>query len=168
MVFVTALAMLDAERGADDANITNFCDAMWWGSTTITTVGCGDRFPVTGEGRLVAVALMLTGIALLGVITAALASWFVERIGAVEAAKRALSRIWRVFSPKLDALREDVRGLTARRSTRSPLLGVPGHLRGRSGRRGDATARLAAYVRWHIGDGVTLLRWVDSIDVRPV
>ena len=87
MVFVTALAMLDAERGVHDANITSFPDAMWWGGTTITTVGYGDRYPVTGEGRLVAVALMLTGIALLGVITAALASWFVERIGAVEAAE---------------------------------------------------------------------------------
>ena len=43
--------------------------------TTITTVGYGDRYPVTGEGRLVAVLLMLAGIALLGVVTAAVA-WY--------------------------------------------------------------------------------------------
>jgi voltage-gated potassium channel len=45
----------------------------------MTTVGYGDRFPVTAEGRLVASGLMLAGIALLGVVTAAIASWFVER-----------------------------------------------------------------------------------------
>nr|MBA3233489.1 two pore domain potassium channel family protein [Propionibacteriales bacterium] len=81
VVFVAAVAMLDAERGAADANIESFGDAAWWAVTTMTTVGYGDRFPVTTEGRLIASALMLAGIALLGVVTAALASWFVERIG---------------------------------------------------------------------------------------
>jgi voltage-gated potassium channel len=42
----------------------------------------------TGEGRLVAVALMLTGIALVGVVTAALASWFVEKVAEVQAAEQ--------------------------------------------------------------------------------
>jgi voltage-gated potassium channel len=46
--------------------------------TTITTVGYGDRYPVTAAGRAVAVALMLTGIALLGVVTASLAAWLVS------------------------------------------------------------------------------------------
>ena len=76
--------MLDAERGAPDANIAGFDDALWWGVTTITTVGYGDQFPVTDQGRLIAVALMLTGIALLGIVTATIASWFIERLGGVE------------------------------------------------------------------------------------
>ncbi|MCO7219860.1 potassium channel family protein [Klenkia sp. PcliD-1-E] len=80
VVFMAALAALDAERGAPDANITDFGDAVWWAITTITTVGYGDRYPVTGEGRVVAVLLMLAGIALLGVVTAAVASWFVDRV----------------------------------------------------------------------------------------
>jgi voltage-gated potassium channel len=77
--FVASLAVLDAERGSTEANITSFGDALWWSATTVTTVGYGDHFPTTGEGRIVGVALMFGGIALMGTITAALASWFVEQ-----------------------------------------------------------------------------------------
>jgi voltage-gated potassium channel len=84
--FVGALAVLDAERNSENANISSFGDALWWASTTITTVGYGDRFPTTTEGRIAGVALMIGGIALVGTITAALASWFVEHIGSVERA----------------------------------------------------------------------------------
>ncbi|MHA6628236.1 ion channel [Pseudonocardia sichuanensis] len=78
--FVAALAVLDAERDAPDATITTFGDAVWWTITTISTVGYGDRYPVTLEGRLVAASLMVAGIALLGVVTASIASWFVENL----------------------------------------------------------------------------------------
>lgn len=84
---VAALAVLDAERGRPGANITTFGDALWWAATTVTTVGYGDQFPTTAEGRIIGVALMLTGIALLGVITASLASWFVEKVAEVQAAE---------------------------------------------------------------------------------
>jgi len=79
-----SLAVLDAERADPDASITTFGDALWWTLTTITTVGYGDRFPVTTEGRLVAAALMIGGIALLGVVTGVIASWFVEKIAGAE------------------------------------------------------------------------------------
>ena len=75
-----ALAVLDAERDAPDANITTFGDALWWSSTTVTTVGYGDRFPVTTEGRIIAVALMLVGIAVVGSVTAVIASWLIENV----------------------------------------------------------------------------------------
>jgi voltage-gated potassium channel len=80
--FVAALAVLDAERDAPGASITTFDDALWWTITTISTVGYGDRYPVTAEGRVVAGALMVAGIALLGVVTASIASWFVESVRA--------------------------------------------------------------------------------------
>lgn len=64
VVFCAALAVLDAERHSPRANITSFGDALWWASTTITTVGYGDRYPTTTQGRFVAVGLMLAGIAL--------------------------------------------------------------------------------------------------------
>lgn len=83
-----ALAVLDAEREAPSANITTFGDALWWASTTVTTVGYGDRFPVTGEGRLVAVALMVLGIGLVGAVTAAVASWILGRASVEESARR--------------------------------------------------------------------------------
>ncbi|MGH3566200.1 MAG: potassium channel family protein [Pseudonocardia sp.] len=78
--FVASLAVLDAERDAPNATITDFGEAVWWTLTTISTVGYGDRFPVTLEGRLVAATLMVAGIALLGVVTASIASWFVENL----------------------------------------------------------------------------------------
>ncbi|GAA4751803.1 hypothetical protein GCM10023328_38620 [Modestobacter marinus] len=80
VVFMASLAVYDAERDAPDAVITDYGDAVWWGLTTITTVGYGDEYPVTAEGRLVAALLMVGGIALLGVVTAAVASWFVGRV----------------------------------------------------------------------------------------
>ena len=83
LAFCGALAVLSVERGRG-GNIASFGDALWWAATTMTTVGYGDRYPVTGQGRMVAVALMLSGIALLGVVTATLASWLVEHVAAVE------------------------------------------------------------------------------------
>lgn len=78
--FCGALAVLDAERGNPDANIQNFGDAAWWAVATMTTVGYGDRYPTTGTGRLAAIGLMLGGIAVLGLVTAMLASWLVEQV----------------------------------------------------------------------------------------
>jgi len=75
-----AVAVLDVEQDAAGANITTFGDALWWSATTVTTVGYGDRYPVTTTGRLVAVALMLVGIALVGVITAAVAAYMVRQL----------------------------------------------------------------------------------------
>ena len=69
------------------ANIKTFPDALWWAITTVTTVGYGDRYPTTGTGRLVGGALMLVGIALLGVITASIAAWFVDRLRDVQVAE---------------------------------------------------------------------------------
>lgn len=77
-----ALAMVDAERGHPDANLTNIGDALWWACVTTTTVGYGDYYPVTLQGRFVAIGLMLVGIALVGSVTAAVASWFIEQVTA--------------------------------------------------------------------------------------
>jgi voltage-gated potassium channel len=84
LAFCGALAVLDAERGAPGSNIATFGDAFWWAIATMTTVGYGDRFPVTDEGRVAAVALMIGGVAVLGLVTATLASWLVERVSDAE------------------------------------------------------------------------------------
>ena len=111
-VYFIALATLQAERNAPGASITTFGDAIWWAITTMTTVGYGDRFPVTGTGRLVAAGLMVGGIALLGVVTATLASWLVERVAEeTEASDVQLTR-------EIAALREQVARLSAQMEER--------------------------------------------------
>lgn len=70
LVFLAALAVLDAESRSPEANITTYGDALWWAAVTTATVGYGDFFPVTTEGRFVAVGLMLVGIGLIGSVTA--------------------------------------------------------------------------------------------------
>ena len=89
LILIAALSVLDAERHAPGAHITTFGDALWWAATTVTTVGYGDTFPVTGTGRLVAVALMVVGISLVGVITATVAAWFIDQTRDAEKAESA-------------------------------------------------------------------------------
>lgn len=91
VVFVTSLAVLDAER-AGPGNIRSFGDALWWSMTTISTVGYGDLYPVTTTGRCVAVGLMLAGVALLGIVTAAVASWMIERVAETDSDLSAATR----------------------------------------------------------------------------
>ncbi|SEI93987.1 potassium channel family protein [Demequina mangrovi] len=78
LIWIGAVAILDAERGHDGAQIVNFGDALWWALVTMTTVGYGDFAPVTVEGRVVATVIMLIGVALIGVVTASVAAWFVS------------------------------------------------------------------------------------------
>lgn len=87
LVFVAALAVLDAEQNYPGANITSFGDALWWAVVTITTVGYGDHFPITALGRIIAVGLMICGIALIGSVTATLASWIVDVVSEDEEAE---------------------------------------------------------------------------------
>jgi voltage-gated potassium channel len=86
VVLVGALGALDAEQNVPHANIRHFGDALWWAFETITTVGYGDYYPVTFTGRMIAVAMMIAGIGLIGSVTAAMASFIVERVRAEQRA----------------------------------------------------------------------------------
>ncbi len=79
VVLVCSAAELGFEQHARDATIHNFGDALWWATVTVTTVGYGDKYPVSPGGRGVAVVLMLVGIGLIGVLTATVASYFIEQ-----------------------------------------------------------------------------------------
>jgi voltage-gated potassium channel len=85
LVFACAGLVTFAERTAKGANIHDFGQGLWWAIVTVTTVGYGDRYPVTPFGQGAAVLLMLVGIGLIGVLTATVASYFVqERTNATE------------------------------------------------------------------------------------
>lgn len=76
MIIFSSIAVLQVENDPN-SNIKTAEDAIWWAYVTITTVGYGDKFPVTTEGRLIAALLMTVGVGLFGTFTAYLASWFV-------------------------------------------------------------------------------------------
>jgi voltage-gated potassium channel len=78
IAYISAVQLTIIERPIEGSNIKSFGDGLWWAITTVTTVGYGDRFPTTTEGRVIAFALMLVGISLMGVITASVAAWFVK------------------------------------------------------------------------------------------
>jgi voltage-gated potassium channel len=74
---VASVLILQFESVDPDANIQTGGDAIWWGIVTLTTVGYGDRFPVTFLGRLTAVSVMLAGIGIIGALASILASMLV-------------------------------------------------------------------------------------------
>jgi voltage-gated potassium channel len=73
---LTGALIVAMEAGNPGANIQTAGDALWWGIVTITTVGYGDRYPVTGEGRLVGTFLLTAGIILFSVLTGFLTRQF--------------------------------------------------------------------------------------------
>ena len=76
LVIFSAIGILQVETDSN-SNIKTAEDAIWWAYVTITTVGYGDKFPVTTEGRIIAAVLMTAGVGLFGTFTAYVASWFV-------------------------------------------------------------------------------------------
>jgi voltage-gated potassium channel len=83
---MTTIAVLSAtvaefafEQGQPGANIKTGGDALWWAFATITTIGYGDRYPVTSEGKIVAVVLVVFGLSFFGTFTAYVASFFLEK-----------------------------------------------------------------------------------------
>ncbi|MDI3419870.1 potassium channel family protein [Streptomyces luteolus] len=108
-----SLAVLAVERDAPDGNIKTLGDALWWSFTTMTTVGYGDHSPTTGLGRVLAVGLMLSGIALLGVVTANIAAWFIARFDQDDAEERRRTAAIEALTQEVTALRAQVAELSA-------------------------------------------------------
>lgn len=79
MIVFCSIGILKLEQDVKESNIKTAEDALWWSYVTITTVGYGDRYPVTTEGRLLAAVLMTVGVGLFGTFTAYVASWFVVK-----------------------------------------------------------------------------------------
>ena len=115
LIFTSALATLDAERHEPGSSIRSFGQALWWALTTITTIGYGDTVPASTQGRFIAALLMIGGVALIGVVTATLASWIVslveeenaEQEAATQAQVAALQQQVSELSERIDRLLEE-------------------------------------------------------------
>lgn len=105
LVIASSTAILHFEN-TPDSNIRTSDDALWWAFATITTVGYGDRYPVTMEGRMIAALLMTAGVGLFGAFSATLAAWFL--VAEDEAAEAELARV----REELATLRAAVESLT--------------------------------------------------------
>ncbi|HEY6571124.1 MAG TPA: ion transporter [Candidatus Limnocylindrales bacterium] len=78
IVLCTAsILVLQFESTDPAANITTGGDALWWAVVTITTVGYGDKYPITTLGRLTGVSVMFAGVGIIGALASILASLLV-------------------------------------------------------------------------------------------
>lgn len=77
VMVLACIAILNVET-ATDSNIKTAGDALWWALVTVTTIGYGDRYPVTTEGRIIAACLIVVGSGLFATFTAYIASTFLQ------------------------------------------------------------------------------------------
>lgn len=78
VTILASIGLYSAEHGINEA-VAEPLDAVWWAIVTLSTVGYGDVYPLTSEGRIAAMALMVLGIGLYSAITAAVTSYFVSQ-----------------------------------------------------------------------------------------
>ena len=105
LVVFSSIAILQFESATGNIKTAN--DALWWTIVTVTTVGYGDHYPVTHEGRVVAAVVMIGGVCLLGTLTGLVASWFVS-------AGQANNPETAGLREEIRLLREEVRALSLR------------------------------------------------------
>ncbi len=80
LTLACSVAILEFQQHARSANIRTYGNALWWAVTTVSTVGYGDRYPVTLGGRVTAVLLIGAGVSLFGFISAPVAAYFIRRV----------------------------------------------------------------------------------------
>ena len=113
VVGLASTAVWYAERDAPHRNIRSFGDAVWWSMETITTVGYGDHSPTTTLGRVVAGSLMVVGLALVGVITAAVVTWVFSELDVVRE-MREIEQSEEQTEATLEEVLRELRGLRER------------------------------------------------------
>ncbi len=116
-----ALVVYASEHDRDGASIQSVGDAFWWAAVTTTTVGYGDEIPVTGQGRAMAVLLMFLGVALLAVLTAHIAAYFVDD-GRESGSTELLNRLDRLDAT-LALVETQLRQLAT--ADQAPTIGLP-------------------------------------------
>ncbi|WP_433523118.1 potassium channel family protein [Nocardia pseudovaccinii] len=108
-----SLAFFDAEYGAPDSKIHNFGDALWWSMVSVTTVGYGDVYPVTVQGRMIALILMTLGIGLISFAIGTTTSWVMDQLKSVEVTADRTEVEIAMLVDEIRALRSEVAELRA-------------------------------------------------------
>jgi len=165
IVFGAGSLVWRLERDAPGANLIHWADCLWWAVVTLCTVGYGEHFPVTIGGRLVAIVVMICGIAIIGAVAAMIAFGFGQRF-----AQRLEAAVLHVESQQTSELEM----LQARRAQLAPataalqelLVNVP-----------DAACAasltwLLARLGWHPSTDETGLGWAQGgtrlrLAIRP-
>jgi voltage-gated potassium channel Kch len=127
VLVVASIFILQAESKSPDANITTGGDALWWGIVTITTVGYGDKYPVTGLGRLIATFVMFAGVGIIGSLASILASLLVptaqeQAEATADVDRPAAAAVEPGLGDELAALRQEIAAL--RRALPPPTSGA--------------------------------------------
>lgn len=121
VVYVTLLTLLVAlvgaagiyafERPAEGGQIESYGEALWWTAMLLTTLG-SEKWPATGAGRTLCFGLALYATAVFGYLTAALASYFIDRDAAAADSAVAGEQALRALQAEVAALRTEIRALT--------------------------------------------------------
>ena len=133
VLVVASIVVLAFESGSGEGNIVSGGDALWWAIVTLTTVGYGDRFPMTVGGRITAMFVMFSGVGIIGALASILASFLVAPSdtapaeGSVESSAGSPAGLSPESSPELhDELRAIRAELEALRKTLGPRDAISG------------------------------------------
>ena len=108
LVMFCSVGILICEQQNPDANIKTAGDAIWWSVSTISTVGYGDKYPITAEGRIVAMVLMISGMGLFGIFSGLSASFFLgSRQQTIVREESAILARLEKLEEKIDRLKRD-------------------------------------------------------------
>jgi voltage-gated potassium channel len=109
------------ESDASNGNIKTFGDSLWWAVVTLTTVGYGDYYPVTVQGRLAATLLMFVGFAVLATVTAQISSAFIDQAARARAkASTAASPVAEQTNASLESIADRLDRIEAQLGGGSP------------------------------------------------
>ncbi len=106
LVAFSSVSILVCER-QNDSNIKNAEDALWWSVTTFTTVGYGDKYPITTEGRALGMVLMIAGVGIFGALSGLAASFFLGHKNQKASEPEELLAQLKALQSKLDTLLQD-------------------------------------------------------------